>query len=211
MPVGPTAKVRSITEATRLRKLFEYVGTAVGLEITVLVTDGTQPIGRGIGPMLEARDVMAVLRNASDAPVDLKERAILLAGALLDFDPALKGGEGVRRAREILESGKAFAAMEAIIAAQGPPPQSCEIGNLTKEVLAPTAGTIGEIDCYRIARIARLAGAPNSKGAGIDLLRKVGDRVEKGETLYRIHAAVETDFAFATDMAEEVNGYEIDA
>jgi len=211
MPVGPTAKVRSTTEATRLRKLFEYVGAALGLHITVLVTDGTQPIGRGIGPVLEARDVMAVLRNEAEAPQDLKERAILLAGALLDFDPSLKGGEGVMRARDILDSGRALAAMEGIIAAQGPAPQVCELGCWIKDVPAAATGTITAIDCYRIGRIARLAGAPGSKGAGIDLVRKVGERVEKGAPLYRIHADVETDFGFATAMAEEMDAYTITA
>ena len=211
MPVGPTAKVRSVVEATRLRKLFEYVGAALGLQINVLITDGTQPVGRGIGPVLEARDVMAVLCNAPQAPGDLKERAILLAGAVLDFDPSLKGGEGAKRARDLLESGKALAAMEAIMAAQGSPSQTYELGHLVRDVLAPASGAVTAIDCYRIARIARLAGAPGSKGAGIDLFRKVGDRVEKNAPLYRIHAAVETDFSFATAMAEELNGYTIAA
>jgi thymidine phosphorylase len=209
MPVGPTAKVRSAGEAARLRKLFEYVGTALGLAITVVVTDGSQPIGRGIGPMLEARDVMAVLHNDADAPQDLKARAILLAGMLLDFDPALKGGEGVLRAREILESGRALATMQGIMAAQGSPPQTVELGHLVKDVCAGKAGVVTAIDCYRIARIARLAGAPGSKGAGLDLLMNVGATVKEGTPLYRIHAAVETDFSFATDMARDSNGYTV--
>ncbi len=209
MPVGPTAKVRSASEAARLRKLFEYVGSALGLQVNVMITDGSQPVGNGIGPVLEARDVMAVLRNEAGAPLDLKERAILLAGAILDFDPALRGGEGAVRARAILESGAAHQAMENIMAAQGPPSQKWQPGHLTREVGAPAAGTVRAIDCYRMARIARLAGAPGSKGAGIDLLKKVGDKVSAGEALYRIHAVVETDFAFATDMAGELNGYGI--
>ena len=210
MPVGPTAKIRTAGEAARLRKLFEYVGKALGLEITVVVTDGTQPVGRGIGPVLEARDVMAVLRNEPSAPADLKERAILLAGALIDFDPTLRGGEGAARARDILESGKALASMQAIMAAQGPPPQNVVLGRLSKEICATKSGTVQSIDCYRIARIARLAGAPGSKGAGIDLLKKVGDCVDAGAPLYRIHAAVETDFGFAMDMAGDVSGYVIE-
>jgi len=209
MPMGPTAKIRTANEAARLRKLFEYVGTALGLQIAVVVTDGAQPIGRGIGPVLEARDVMAVLRNDPNAPSDLKERSILLAGAILDFDPALKGGAGLSRAREILESGAALQAMQSIMQAQGPPPQACALGRLAKDVCASAAGAVLAIDCYRIARIARLAGAPGSKGAGIDLLKKVGDKVEAGAPLYRIHAAVETDFAFATDMALENDGYTV--
>ena len=209
MPIGPTAKVRNQSQAARLRKLFEYIGTSVGLEIDVLVTDGSQPIGRGIGPVLEARDVMAVLRGESSAPQDLKGHSLLLAGRLLEFDPALKGGAGIETARDLLENGAALQAMERMIAAQGAPPNHCEIGSLTKDIISPTNGTVTAIDCFRIARIARLAGAPASKGAGVDLFKKIGDVAIRGEPLYRIHAAIETDFAFSTELADHDSGYTV--
>jgi len=209
IPVGPTAKVRDMDQADRLRKLFEHIGTALGLSIVVLITDGSQPVGRGVGPLLEARDVMAVLNNQADAPQDLKERAIKLAGLLLDFDPQLKAGEGEVRARALLETGAALSAMRSIIAAQGPPPQTWELGPLHEDILASTTGIVAAIDCFRIARIARFAGAPGSRGAGIDLFHKIGDHVTKGMPLYRVYAAVETDFSFATDMAHEDCGYAI--
>ena len=209
IPVGPTAKVRSRGEAARLCKLFRYVGRALGIEVEIEITDGSQPIGNGIGPVLEARDVMAVLRNDVGAPRDLRERALHLAAAILEFDPALKGGSGAVRAREILESGAALAVMERLIAAQGPPPAKPALGHLVSEITAPRAGTVRAIDCARIGRIARLAGAPTSKGAGIDLLHKAGDAVRAGEPLYRIHAAVDTDFIFATEMAHDALGYDI--
>ncbi|TAL03248.1 MAG: thymidine phosphorylase family protein [Rhodospirillaceae bacterium] len=209
IPVGATAKVRTATDAARLRKLFEYVGGALGLHMTVIITDGSQPVGRGIGPVLEARDVMSVLRNEPGAPQDLKERAILLAGHILDFDPALRGGEGQVTARRILADGRALACMERIMTAQGPPPHPATLGHLVKNIEATASGTVVAIDCFRLARIARLAGAPTSKGAGIDLLKKVGDAVKRGEPMYRIHAAVETDYSFASDMALEAHGYTI--
>ena len=65
------------------------------------------------------------------------------------------------------------------------------------------------IDCHLIARIARLAGAPMDKGAGIDLLRKVGDPVSRGDPLYRIHAESQAGLAFATDLATENSGYRL--
>jgi thymidine phosphorylase len=99
--------------------------------------------------------------------------------------------------------------MEQITAAQGPPPAPALLGQLTQDVCAERAGTITAIDCFRIARIARLAGAPISKGAGIDVLKKIGEPVRRGEPLYRIHAALETDFGFAAEMAKDTNGYVI--
>jgi thymidine phosphorylase len=207
IPVGPTAKVRSRAEATRLRKLFEYIAGHIGLHVDVVITDGAQPIGRGVGPVLEARDVMAVLNNDPSAPADLRDRSLLLAAHILEFDPALRGGQGLARATELLRSGAALKAMERMIAAQGVQQKAYPLGPLTHEVLAAADGVVGAIDCYRIARIARMAGAPMDKGAGLDLLKKVGDRVEAGEPLYRIHAHIKADFNFARGMAQENDGY----
>ena len=209
IPIGPTAKVRSQSEAVRLRKLFEYVAHKVGLTIDVVVTDGSQPVGRGIGPVLEARDVMAVLRNDADAPTDLRDRALMLAGRVLDFDPALEGSRGYARANELLASGAALAAMERLIEAQGRQKDCFRPGPLEHEVMAPQDGKVSAIDCHLIARIARLAGAPMDKGAGIDLLRKVGEAVRKGEPLYRIHAQSETGLGFARDLARDNSGYSV--
>ncbi|MGE0734102.1 MAG: thymidine phosphorylase family protein [Alphaproteobacteria bacterium] len=211
MPIGPSAKVRSFTEAMRLRKLFEYVGDRMGLTVDVVVAEVAQPVGKGIGPVFEARDVLRVLENAAGAPDDLRERAVVLAGRVLEFDPRLRGGQGIVRARELLESGAARAAMERIIEAQGRVSGSMQPAALTRDVAAPCDGVVGAIDCLRLARIARLAGAPTDKGAGIDLYRKVGEPVQQGEPLYRIHAAVNSDFRFATAMAGEDAGYRVDA
>jgi len=84
LPVGPTAKLANATEAMRLRKLFEFVGDHFGMSVEVIATDGRQPIGNGIGPVLEAGDVMAVLSNANGAPADLREKSLRLAAHLLE-------------------------------------------------------------------------------------------------------------------------------
>jgi thymidine phosphorylase len=209
IPVGPTAKVRSQAEAVRLRKLFEYVARHMGIVTDIVFTDGSQPVGRGIGPVLEARDVMAVLRNEAEAPEDLRDRAVQLAGRILEFDPALQAGKGYARALELLASGAALAAMERLIAAQGPQTRQFELGAHRFEVTAKQAGMITAIDCYRIARIARIAGAPLDKGAGIDLLHKVGARVRISDPLYRIHAVSATGLDYARNLATEDSGYEV--
>jgi thymidine phosphorylase len=214
IPVGPTAKVRSHEDAVRLRKLFEYVAGELGLPVEVMITDGSQPIGRGIGPTLEARDVMAVLRNDPAAPVDLRERALLLAGRIIEADPGVKGGQGIRRARTLLDSGAALHAMEKIIEAQGPSPSppnpKLEPASAGYEVLAPQDGVVQAIDCLRIARVARMAGAPAFKGAGVDLLKKAGETARRGEPLYRIHAELSADLGFAADLAAQDSGYRFD-
>lgn len=210
IPMGPTAKVRSMPAAQRLRKLFEYVASQLNLHLEVMITDGSQPIGNGIGPVLEARDVMRVLRNDPAAPADLREKSLRLAGRVIEFDPDVRGGDGWRIARDVLESGRALAQMEAIINAQGRRKELPSLGELTHEVTAEHAGTVSAIDNLRLARIARLAGAPQVRGAGVDLLRKVGDRATAGQPLYRIHARYPADLAFARDMTERDSGYRLE-
>lgn len=201
IPVGPTAKVRSMASAQRLKRLFEYVAARLGLELDAVITDGRQPIGRGIGPVLEARDVMQVLQNHPDAPQDLRQKALRLAGRVIEFDPDVRGGEGYRIARDILDSGRALASMNAIIDAQGRRPVPPPLGPLVFDVLAPADGTVVAIDNLRLARIARLSGAPQVAGAGLDLHRRLGDAVRAGEPLYRLHACFEADLEFARRMA----------
>jgi thymidine phosphorylase len=209
VPVGATAKIRDRRSALRLRKLFEFVAAQLNLSLEVVLTDGAQPIGRGIGPVLEARDVTAVLACRKDAPADLREKSIRLAGRVLEADPALRGGGGERRAAELLDSGAAARAMDRIIEAQGPSPLGDGIGDLVHDVAARRSGTVAAMDCLQFASIARLAGAPTSPGAGIDLLRKGGDRVRAGEPLYRIHGSDPSDFHFAVEAAADNDGVEI--
>ncbi|ACB34762.1 thymidine phosphorylase [Leptothrix cholodnii SP-6] len=211
IPVGPTAKVRSMPAAQQLRKLFEYVADRLGLHLEVVITDGSQPIGSGIGPVLEARDVMRVLRNDPAAPADLRDKSLRLAGRVIEFDPDVRGGDGWRIARDILESGRALAQMNALIDAQGRRLQPPALGEMTHEVIAPADGAVSAIDNLQLARIARLAGAPQVIGAGVDLLRKQGDAVQAGQPLYRIHACYAADLGFSRDLAARDSGYTVAA
>ena len=210
MPVGPTAKVRKRSVALQLRKLFEYAGDLLGLHLEVMITDDKQPIGRGIGPVLEARDVMQVLDNDPLAPTDLREKSLQLAGRILEFDADVRGGQGYFVARDILESGRALDQFNSIVKAQGASPKSFERGRLTQDVVAPANGIVTAIDNLQIARIARLAGAPMDKGTGIDLYKKLGDRVRESEPIYRIYSEFNADFEFARRAAKLDNGYWID-
>ncbi len=212
IPLGPTAKVRSMVQAQRLKKLFEYVARHVGMTLDVVITDGRQPIGRGIGPRLEARDVMQVLHGDPGAPADLRNKALRLAGRVLEFDPDLRGGDGFALARDILDSGRARLTMASIIEAQGArgfdwrnPP----LAGMRHEVTAAADGVVTAIDCERLSRIARLAGAPNAAGAGVDLLRKIGDPVACGEALYRIHADTMAELQFAREVAARASGFRL--
>jgi thymidine phosphorylase len=210
LPVGPAAKLTTAMEAMRLRKLFEFVGGHFGISVEVITTDGRQPIGNGIGPVLEAQDVMAVLSNDPSAPRDLREKSLRLAAHLLEYDPELRGGTGYERARELLDSGAALKQMQRIIDAQGPSLCRTDLGMRTADILAQNTGVISGIDCLRLNRLARTAGAPIDKGAGIKVFKKVGDRVEKGEPLYRIYAFDQSEYDLAVAATKSDVGYVID-
>ena len=209
IPVGPTAKVRHMNQALALRKLFEFVGDRLNIHLEVMITDGRQPIGRGIGPILEARDIMQVLQNDPDAPADLRQKSLQLAGRIIEFDPDVRGGQGYAIARDILESGRANAKMNALIQAQGAKIVDLRPGSLCHEVIACCDGVITSIDNFQMAKIARLAGAPMMKKAGVDLLKKLGSPVKEGDILYRIYAEFPADFKFSQDLAGQNNGYTI--
>lgn len=198
MPVGKTAKLRTIEAANMLKVEMEKVAHAVGLKLKVVITDGTQPVGRGIGPALEARDILAVLRNEAHAPEDLKERAILLAGEILELSGVTELGEGNNKGRELLESGKAYEKFLSICKAQGgfSAPQ---IAKYQHEIKAEHKGVITKVDNRKLAKIAKLAGAPEAKTSGVDFLTPIGTRVEKGQPLYVIHAESKGEMEYALE------------
>ena len=211
VPVGPAAKVRTGDAAAGLRELFLHVGEALGLELDVRLTDGSRPVGRGVGPALEARDVVAVLRNRADAPADLRDKALAFSAAALAFDPSVDGGNALSIARGLLSSGAAWETFERMAAAQGRPPETVPEPSHAAEVAAGADGVVAGIDCFGIAGIARDAGAPTDKSAGLDLLARVGDRVERGTPLYRIQARSGDRLEAAVARARESHGFSIRA
>ncbi len=210
IPIGRELPAKNAQDAVAIRKLLEYAGDILGLHVDVVITDGREPIGSGVGAVLEARDVMRVLRGKEDAPKGLQEKALFFAGRILEADAKLRGGQGIHAAKEILTSGRALEAFENIISAQGDGKEE-DLGILTRDVLAPFSGEITAIDNRKINKIALLAGANQYGGAGLYLLKKVGDKVTKGEALYKIYAYNSADLALANSYAEGDNAYTITA
>ncbi len=200
VPVGATAKIRSRADGERLAGRLAAVANAFGVETRILLTDGSQPVGNGIGPALEARDILAVLDNSANVPLDLRERSIELAGALLELCGAAEPGRGKTLAAGSLDSGRALAKFVAICEAQGrfsQPPLSCQ----QVVVEAARRGQVRRFDNRRLARIAKLAGAPAAAAAGLDLHVHLGDPVEIGQPLYTIHAETVGELNYAREFA----------
>ena len=199
IPVGSTAKVRSQKTAKVLQKHLRDIAENLGVKTSIILTDGSQPVGNGIGPALEARDLLAVLQNDKNAPQDLRQRALLLAGKILEFSPKVLDGQGMILAQEILDSGRAWQKFQSICAAQGGI-RTIPQAKYQHKCQSISDGTITEIDNRRIAMIAKIAGAPNDKAAGVDLLVNIGNQIRKNDVLFIIHSnsveALETALAY---------------
>jgi thymidine phosphorylase len=201
MPVGPTAKVRSREAAERLTQTLEGVAESFGLKTRVVLTEGLQPVGRGVGPALEARDVLAVLQNLPTAPQDLREHALLLAANLLELTGAALEGKGLALSASVLESGKAWSKFQRICEAQGgmyEPP----VAAYREPVVARNAGIVDRIDNRRLAQIAKLAGAPEDKAAGLDVHIRIGERILEDQPLFTIHAQSRSELEYALEFAK---------
>lgn len=199
IPVGPTAKVRSHEKAVRLQGLLEGTGRALGLTVRTMLSDGNQPIGQGIGPALEAKDVLKVLRNESGAPVDLREKSIRMAGLMLEMGEVAAVGQGAEMAEATLSSGRAYNKFIAICDAQG---GFCEPGMapLQHTLYSAVSGVVSFINNRAISRLASLAGAPVAGTAGLSLHVRLGDDVEVGDALFTLHAEAPGELEYALDF-----------
>ncbi|MBD3387864.1 MAG: AMP phosphorylase [Candidatus Altiarchaeales archaeon] len=205
IPVGHGAKLDDMNEANSLARKFIELGNRLDIKTKCLVTDGSSPIGRGIGPALEARDVMMALDGRG--PLDLVNKSIDLAAALLELSGKVRKGNGRALAEEILNSGKARDKMMEIIEAQGGDPkispEDIPLGDKKYEITSGVTGRVRSIDSKRISKVARAAGAPKDHGAGIDLQVGVGDTVDKGGVLYTIYSSSENKLEDAIKLAHE--------
>lgn len=198
IPVGDTAKVRSEKDANRLVRLFNHVGAACGIEVRCLITDGSKPVGAGIGPSEEAKDIIAVLKGNKEAPQDLKERALFLTANLLDMNNGLGITAGLSLATSILESGQALTQFNNILLAQGERKILTEATH--KHIaLATVKGTLLQIDNRKLARLAKLAGAPLSLNSGLRLHVNVGSIITPGSALFTLYSNTQGEMSYALD------------
>lgn len=201
IPVGPTAKVRSHEEALKLQYYFKAVGEAIGVHAEIVITDGRQPVGRGIGPCLEALDILSVLRNDVSAPQDLKERAIMLATALLEISGQYATGTESGVARSILENGLAYKKFQSICNAQGGFSEP-KVARYRYDLCAVRSGTVISVDNRKLSRVAKLAGAPRVPSAGVIFNAPLDTKVNTGNILLSIYAESEGELEYAREYLE---------
>lgn len=201
IPVGETAKVRTEDDAKRLEAHFRTVGNAIGLSVTTMRSDGSQPVGVGIGPALEAMDVLSVLNNSPEAPLDLKQKALTIAGKL--FDIADGGVTGTDKALRLLESGAALEKFKSICLAQGAWKEP-HFANFSFDVRSVKDGIVTNINNRELARLAKLAGAPRSPSAGLQFFAPLNKQIVTGDILFTIWTETKGQLEYAKEYLRTV-------
>ncbi|MBD3171455.1 AMP phosphorylase [Candidatus Bathyarchaeota archaeon] len=208
IPVGVTAKIKTVDEAEQLASDFIELGSRFDMDIECAITEGSQPIGYNIGPILEAREAIETLNG--NFSHELVDKATNLAGILFEM---VGLDDGKRMAMDLLESGKAMEKMREIIEAQGGDPsvkpEDLVPGEFTYDVPAPRDGMVLWFNNRDLVKIARAAGTPNDMGAGLKLYAKTGDKVEEGKPLYRVYAEKEGKLENAIRVLGDLHPMEI--
>lgn len=199
IPYGKHAKVTK-QKALRLKRKFEYLGKYFRKNLKVVLTDGNSPIGNGIGPALELIDVIKVLDPLQDSPKDLEEKSLFLAGEILEMTKKAKENKGIEMARKILSSGNAFKKFKQIIKAQKGDIKKIKTAKFKKDIDAKKSGKIILIHNKKINSLARIAGCPIDKAAGVYLHCAKGDGVKKNEKLITIYSESKSRLRDALDF-----------
>lgn len=195
---GSGALIKTTEDAERLARLMTIIGNDAGIRTRVHINDMNEPLGCFVGNALEVIEVIEFLKGNASEP-KMKELFISTAADILD----LAGIENPRdKAIDAVKSGRALARFKKWIAAQGANAEITEDYSLfgkaeySADVMCMTEGEVVKIDCARIGHISVLLGAGRlSKEncidytAGIQIHKKLGDRVSAGEPLATIYTS----------------------
>lgn len=203
IPVGPKIKIKTIGQAIDLEKKFQKISKKLKLKLKVIITDGRQPIGNGVGPNLEARDILYILRRQKEAPKDLELKSIFMATKILEM---VNIKDAHKKVIDCLNSGKAYRKFQQILKEQqGNPkikPQDIKLGRYTYDHKAQKSGKVSSIDSNLISKIARVSGAPLDKEAGLYLYKHIGDNTLKGNILFTIYAKSKKKLDYAKKILQ---------
>ena len=211
IPIGPGLKIHKMEDALGMKKIFEYLAKKFNIKLYVVIEKIEGPVGRGIGPALEIRDILRVLSQSDNRPLDLEKRAIKLAGALLELTGKVSKGQGINIALAQLKNGEALAQFRKIISAQGGDgnlsESSIKIGEYQSEFKSERKGIIKSIDNLSLIRLVRLLGSPVTKEGGIYLNKIKNEQVAAGETLFTLYTTSEQRLALAVKELEKNQPY----
>lgn len=205
IPMGPATKIKTEGEASDLAASFIELGKRIGITVRCAMTSGIQPIGRGIGPVLEAREALMTLEG-DDAPQDLIDKATSVAGLLMEMGGVNNGKD---LALKMISSGKAAKKMREIMEAQGGNhkirSRDLVPGDYSVDIKSNENGYVTKLKNSDIAAIARTAGAPRDKGAGVYLHKKLDEPVKRNDELFTIYAEKQSKLEHALELLNKLD------
>lgn len=196
IPVGPTMKIQHFKDADIIAKKFTGLAKRLNKKIVIDINETREPAGRGVGPILECRDVLRILEQHPERPLALEAKALRLASKLLDLCyqdiDKKKVGTGEIVAADILKDGRALKKMREIIKAQHGDPnitsEKLKLGKYKKEIPSHKRGRIVSIDNHKISIISRILGSPEDKAAGMYLQKHLEEKIDKGDILFTMYS-----------------------
>ena len=208
IPSGKNAKI-SRQKAKIMKRDFQDLGRYFHKKLRCVITDGSHPIGKGIGPCLELVDVIKVLNPNEQGPKDLEDKALFLSGEILEMVGKAKEGKGVELAKEILCSGKAFEKFKEIIRAQEGSFRRIKEAKFKRDIISKHGGKITEVNNKRIVEMAGILGCPADKFSGIYLHLNVNDRLKKGDKIVTLYSETKSRIADALKFYRESSPFSI--
>jgi len=224
IPMWPTAKVTNQKDADELIRKFTYVGEHLWMKMSVQVTPAEQPIGRGIGAIMQVREVLRVLQQHEMRPADLEEKAMLLAANLVELVGLAKGEQALELCYKQLRSGASWKKMQEIIKAQahkesvseyfdGPAyevnSENLKLGTIVYQAKAKSSGVVQSIDMKHLNVVTRTLGSPLVAQAWVYLDKKVGESFNPSDVLYTLYSTSESKLNLALQMLKEKDMYSI--
>jgi len=212
IPFGKSAKVKNLQKAKNLGDKFKKLAKHFKIKLDVVYTDGNQPIGNGVGPVLELLDVIKVLKNPCDTktPKDLRDKSLFLSSKLMQLC-GIKNSK--QKAEEILYSGKAYEKFKEIINTQNSEKKDSDdfekrISKLcpakfSRTIFSKKSGIIKEIDNKKINSLCRILGTPETKSAGIYLHKHLG-KIKKSEKIITLYSESKSRLSDAVKFIKEV-------
>lgn len=198
--VGHGAFMKNLDEARQLARAMRGIGELAGRKTLTVLSNMDQPLGFAVGNALELAEAVDVLRGGG--PQDFREHVLRSCEEMLTIAGAATDDVSARRAAlNAIADGSALETFLKLVAAQGGDPGVIEHlerlprANLIESVTAPLSGHISEINAQVIGEAAVALGGgrarksdPIDHAVGFIIPHKVGDKVDKGDVLFEVHA-----------------------
>ncbi len=212
IPTGPGSKMPTKEDAINYAYEATELGRRLGIQIEAALSYGDQPLGRCVGPALEAKE--ALLTLSGEGSQGVFEKSVELTGILFEMANLCPIGQGAKLASDYIKKGKSLEKLRAIIEVQGGnkniKPDDIPIGPYSVNIDSPKDGYVASLSNQSIKKISNAAGTPRHKSAGVILHKKMGEYVQKDQPLMTIYSDSETKLTEAYNIASNLPHYVVE-